>query len=137
MSSVFSQPFAGRTFLWRSRAWISLAVVTPAAVLTVFSAPRGELHGSAELACGVLGWLMFTTGAIFRWWASLYISGRKDAQVVCDGPYSLVRHPLYLGTCLMGLSVAVFLQSLVFLVALLVTGFRSKARTVAFSSASS
>ncbi|MGC4073439.1 MAG: isoprenylcysteine carboxylmethyltransferase family protein [Nibricoccus sp.] len=33
--------------------------------------------------------------ALGRVWCSLYIAGRKDRQLVCEGPYSLTRNPLY------------------------------------------
>ncbi len=38
--------------------------------------------------------MLFLAGAAFRFWATLYLGGRKDAVVVDTGPYSLCRHPL-------------------------------------------
>lgn len=118
MSGAASDPTA-RTLLWRSRAWITLILFVPTTVATVFSAPAFNLPGSVEACCVILGWLLFCAGAAFRWWAALYIGGRKDNQVVCQGPYSVVRHPLYLGTFLMTMSIAAFLQSLTMFVAVL------------------
>ena len=111
-----------RSFLWRSRNWISILVFVPTALFTVFSAPAASLGVWGEWACYTLGWVLFMAGGAYRWWATLYISGRKDTQVICTGPYSMSRHPLYFGTFLLGLSCAAFLQSLLFLVGLLVTG---------------
>ena len=123
MSTAFA-PVPARTFLWRSRAWISLSVLAPAATVTVFSSPAVQIAHTWELAMVVAGWLLFCGGAVFRWWATLYIGGRKDMQdVICEGPYSVIRHPLYFGTFLMGVSVAFFLQSLVFAAALAFTAF--------------
>ncbi len=34
-------------------------------------------------------------GILGRVWCTLYIGGRKNAEVVCEGPYSMVRNPLY------------------------------------------
>ena len=45
-----------------------------------------EMVGIALVIAGVLG----------RLWSILYIGGRKNAQIMQDGPYSLCRHPLYL-----------------------------------------
>lgn len=45
---------------------------------------------------GCLGLTLLIVAAAGRTWASLYVSGRKDRELVTQGPYSLVRHPLYL-----------------------------------------
>jgi protein-S-isoprenylcysteine O-methyltransferase Ste14 len=44
-----------------------------------------ELSGVAMMAVGILG----------RMWSTLYIGGKKAATIVTDGPYSVVRNPLY------------------------------------------
>lgn len=42
-----------------------------------------------------LGILAIIAAVLGRFWAILYIGGRKNATVMQDGPYSLCRHPLY------------------------------------------
>ena len=44
----------------------------------------------------MLGIALVISGVLGRLWAILYIGGRKNAQIMQDGPYSLCRHPLYL-----------------------------------------
>lgn len=44
-----------------------------------------QLGGLACVACAALG----------RVWASVFIAGYKDAQLVRSGPYAVLRHPLY------------------------------------------
>lgn len=44
-----------------------------------------QLGGLACIACAALG----------RAWTSVFIAGRKDAQLVRIGPYGSLRHPLY------------------------------------------
>lgn len=44
-----------------------------------------QLGGLACIACAALG----------RVWSSVFIAGRKDAQLVRGGPYAVLRHPLY------------------------------------------
>lgn len=44
-----------------------------------------ELSGVALMAFGILG----------RMWSTLYIGGKKAATIVTDGPYSVMRNPLY------------------------------------------
>lgn len=130
-----------RTRLWRSRAWISLLIAVPPSVCVVFSTPLGSSNVWMSSVCQTLGWCLFVLGAAFRWWATLYIGNRKDrGEVVTGGPYSVCRHPLYFGTCLMGLSVAAFFESLTLTVCLLAAGFvylgitlpREEQRLVAF-----
>jgi protein-S-isoprenylcysteine O-methyltransferase Ste14 len=45
-----------------------------------------------------LGVLLIVAGVMMRFWAILYIGGRKNETVVRTGPYSICRHPLYLGS---------------------------------------
>jgi hypothetical protein len=52
----------------------------------------------------------------------LYISGNKDRQIIATGPYSVCRHPLYLGTLLLSLSFVAFLQSASLFAGLLAAG---------------
>ena len=78
--------------------------------LPLFPAARHR-RISANVDCDFIGWLLFMIGAGCRWWATLYIGGRKHWMIVEDGPYSICRNPLYLGTFFMGLAVVFFLES--------------------------
>lgn len=66
------------------------------------------------LACGLdlLGWVTFIAAATFRFWSTLYIGGRKTHTLMDQGPYSVCRNPLYVGTFLLWLSAAIFFKSL-------------------------
>ncbi len=45
-----------------------------------------------------LGAIVAASGVTFRLWAAGYL--RKDDELAQDGPYALVRHPLYVGNFL-------------------------------------
>lgn len=62
-----------------------------------------EAVGIVAVIAGVLG----------RFWAILYIGGHKSARVVQDGPYSMVRHPLYFFSTLAVIGFGLMLGSLV------------------------
>jgi protein-S-isoprenylcysteine O-methyltransferase Ste14 len=51
----------------------------------------GELHEFLEAA----GLSLIGVCVLGRLWATLYIGGRKNAEIVVQGPYSLTRNPLY------------------------------------------
>jgi protein-S-isoprenylcysteine O-methyltransferase Ste14 len=101
-----------RTWAARSRGWIGIVLLTPFCIAVLFSNPH-SLEGSwMDFVFDQVAWFMFFAGAALRWWSTLYIGGRKTSDLICEGPYSLCRNPLYLGTFLMVLSMAVFLESL-------------------------
>ena len=107
----------------RSRAWMSMLLLTPVAVLAVFSVPHWPIDSWTTFWVECLGWSLFFAGAAMRWWATLYIGGRKSYELICHGPYSLCRNPLYFGTLLMAVAIAVLMQSLSFVIVLVVVSY--------------
>ncbi len=59
------------------------------------------------------GGLLVVAGTLWRLWASVFVAGRKDTEVVIDGPYAVCRHPLYLGSLLAVLGIGLFTRSVV------------------------
>lgn len=55
-------------------------------------APETDMHEGIE----IIGMLLIFLGIVGRLWSTLYIGGRKSAEVVTGGPYSITRNPLYL-----------------------------------------
>ncbi len=104
----------------RRRASISLCILLPIGALVALSPPRVEPGSPLDLALNALAWGLFLVGGAFRLWATLHIGGNKGKTLITDGPYSITRNPLYLGTLLIGASTVVFLQSLSLLAALIV-----------------
>ncbi|WP_297799438.1 isoprenylcysteine carboxylmethyltransferase family protein [uncultured Brevundimonas sp.] len=62
--------------------------------LALFTASRGgePLHEGVE----AFGLALIVVCIVGRAWCSLYIGGRKKAEIVDRGPYSISRNPLYL-----------------------------------------
>lgn len=77
----------------RQRRLVLAVLITLFTLLLVFGAPvynevvqeRYEGNGTVLILIGIGG----------RLWSILYIGGRKSAELVTDGPYSIMRNPLY------------------------------------------
>jgi len=99
---------------------VAALVLLPSLALTLFSTPL--VAESSRLAHGIasLAWVTFVAGVALRFWATLYIGGRKETVLVTDGPYSVCRNPLYFGSFLLAVGAALFLVSLVCVAAVLI-----------------
>ncbi len=62
----------------------------------------------------VLGIILAGSGCIGRVWCSLHIAGRKQQQLVTDGPYSLLRNPLYFFSFIGAVGVALTTETFLF-----------------------
>ncbi len=75
----------------------------------------GRLAGEPEswrvAAVEAVGCLLLVAGVGIRIWATLNISGRKSRSLVTTGPYSLCRNPLYVGSFLVAVGIALCLEN--------------------------
>lgn len=53
-------------------------------------------EGTLDFLLEMSGLLLLSIASLGRLWALMYISGNKTKEIIMDGPYSMVRHPLYL-----------------------------------------
>jgi protein-S-isoprenylcysteine O-methyltransferase Ste14 len=101
------------------RKGVLLAAIV--AVLVVAALTR-TLHGETVLHEGLeaMGLALIVVCIVGRAWCSLYIGGRKKAEIVDRGPYSLCRNPLYvfsfLGAFGMGAQTGSVILALLFVV---------------------
>lgn len=84
----------------------------------LFAAP-GTVEGPRALALAALGTLVALLGAAVGWRAraalgaawSFVPRASEEGVVVATGPYRVVRHPIYLGICLLALGEAIAFAS--------------------------
>lgn len=70
----------------------------PVILLAIFVRPDWKHEEEASFIIEFVGYLFLLFGLCIRVWSILYIGGRKSKSLTTDGPYSICRHPLYLGT---------------------------------------
>ena len=99
-------------------AVFAFAAAGAAVVVGEFTPPAAS--ASSAMVRETLAWCLFVLGAVFRVWSTLYIGGKKNHNVVQEGPYSLCRNPLYVGSYCLFLSAALFFQSRVVLAGALI-----------------
>ncbi len=90
-------------------AIVILAMVTALLFGQSVFAPETTAHEAIEM----IGVLLIFLGIVGRLWSTLYIGGRKSAEVVTGGPYSITRNPLYLFSSLAAIGVGAQMGSIV------------------------
>ncbi|MBI4274791.1 MAG: isoprenylcysteine carboxylmethyltransferase family protein [Rhizobiales bacterium] len=88
--------------------------VALAAVTASITPSGGKMHELIEW----VGIVFIVICIMGRTWSSLYISGRKNTELVTIGPYSITRNPLYffssLGAAGMGAQMGTIVMALIF-----------------------
>ena len=74
--------------------------------------------GLAGLGLQAAGFVLVVMGTLWRVWTTAFIAGRKDIELVCDGPYARCRHPLYFGSLVTSVGLALSTRSVVIMLAL-------------------
>ena len=80
--------------------------------LLLFTRPGWPEGGMIDHALFYGGIILILAGLAGRAWCTMYIGGRKNSQLVQDGPYSTCRNPLYFFSFLGGLGACFVLENL-------------------------
>jgi protein-S-isoprenylcysteine O-methyltransferase Ste14 len=92
----------------RRRIAVSRIFAVLVVLLAIFTAPSFKQDSWPDILLETSGLFLLTVCSMGRLWALLYISGRKKFELIMEGPYSIVRHPLYvfslIGTIGIGLA---------------------------------
>jgi protein-S-isoprenylcysteine O-methyltransferase Ste14 len=84
-------------------------------VLAIATATSGQpyLHPLVNQVIDILALSLVLTACLGRIWCSAFIGGYKNAALMMDGPYSVVRHPLYVFSLLGALGLGLTTHSIV------------------------
>lgn len=78
------------------RMLITRLGVTACFIYVAVAAPSTLLSGWTVVLAELTGFTLLVLAAMGRLWCHLYICGKKNDVLISDGPYSVVRNPLYL-----------------------------------------
>lgn len=97
----------------KNRHRLTAALFLLSVFAMVMEDPRWFGTVGGEEAIAVIGWMLVSAGIVVRLWAALYVSGHKNKQLITQGPYGLVRNPLYAGNLLSVTGLAILSESVV------------------------
>lgn len=87
----------------------------PILFVVVFVRPSWSLDSYRAFFVEFLGYLFLLSGLTVRIWCIFYIGGRKTRELITEGPYSICRNPLYVGTFLLSIGVGLCFENLLML----------------------
>ena len=82
-----------------------------------------DISDMQSIGLSIIGFVLVTLGGFGRLWASLYVEGFKTKTLITEGPYSMVRNPLYFFTVVILLGFCLVVKSIPIALALLATAF--------------
>ena len=101
-------------FSFKNRGLLGALILGPIAVAAAFSPPRFPESEPVAWALNAGAWVFFLLYVAIRIWATLFIGGNKDLRLQTDGPYSVCRNPLYVGSFCFALALTFMLKSATF-----------------------
>jgi len=108
-----------RSFLVRKRTSIGAILFCVLLILLLFVHHSWDETSFIDFLLDATGLLLIIMGVFGRLWCTLYIGGRKHAVLQCEGPYCLVRHPLYVSNLLLALGFSSLTENPVILLCVL------------------
>lgn len=96
---------------------LRLAVVLLLPVI-LFVMPELPFYGFGHEMIEAVGVLILIAGVLGRFWSILYLGGRKNAQVMQEGPFSITRNPLYLFSTVASFGIGLMLGAVGFAILL-------------------
>jgi protein-S-isoprenylcysteine O-methyltransferase Ste14 len=87
---------ARRPFKQKKRIWMLWTLTAVFIIFQLIAGPGFPLDSFALTLLAQIGTLFIAFGVIGRVWSIVYVGGKKNSELVTEGPYSVTRNPLYL-----------------------------------------
>jgi protein-S-isoprenylcysteine O-methyltransferase Ste14 len=84
----------------------------PVFFLAVFAKPSWSPQSTISFVLELGGYLFLLGGLVIRIWCTFYIGNRKSKELITEGPYSICRNPLYIGSFLLAVGVGLCFENL-------------------------
>jgi len=79
----------------KSRLWVTRIFGGLIILLLLFTGHSFKQGEIIDISFEISGLLLLSICSFGRLWSLMYISGYKSNSIITEGPYSIVRHPLY------------------------------------------
>jgi len=89
-------------------------------LLLVFTGHSFSQQSLIDLVLELSGLFLLSICSLGRLWALMYISGNKRRELITDGPYSIVRHPLYVFSLIGALGIGLASENLLVLALIII-----------------
>ena len=104
----------------RQRVMVSRIFAIVVILLATFTATSYKEGGLIDILFETSGLFLLTICSMGRLWSLLYISGYKKRELITEGPYSIVRHPLYVFSLIGAIGIGVASENILVLAALVI-----------------
>ena len=102
--------------LRKLRVYLLRLLFVPIIFVAVFVRPTLSVDSTAAFVIEFLGYLFLLAGLVIRIWCTFYIGNRKSKEIITEGPYSICRNPLYIGSFLLAVGVGFCFENLLMLI---------------------
>ena len=106
--------------LRKSRIYVSRLFAVVILLLAIFTGHSFSQDSLIDLIFEISGLLFLILCSMGRFWALMYISGNKSQEVITNGPYSMVRHPLYFFSLIGAVGIGLASENLLILALIMV-----------------
>jgi protein-S-isoprenylcysteine O-methyltransferase Ste14 len=104
----------------KSRVYVSRLFAAVILLLAIFTGHSFSQQSLLDITFEMTGLFLLTICSMGRLWALMYISGNKSHEIITDGPYSMVRHPLYFFSLLGAVGIGLVSENLLILALIII-----------------